>query len=830
MSLIKRSNNSRGLAKVSSRGSTRRRARAAGAIFEALEGRWLLSFPPTTPPIIPAGTFLVTSAPYNAVGNGVAVNTAAIQQAINDCVAAGGGTVEIPFVANTANIYLTNELVIPGNNVNLQVDTGVTLQALSKSSLSTSGSGIIAAKNVHDLEISGGGTIDGNGASWWPSTSGPNLIVFNGVNNVLFNDVHFNNSPHEHLVFQANGNSVPCNNVTINNVTILTSSTSPNTDGMDPCATNMLIENCNISDGDDDIVAKPQHGVVANITIQNCTIGYGHGISVGGQTNAGMNGMIVVNCTFDGTANGLRLKAGSPNGNLTTNISYSNITMINVQNPIFIDSYYANGDNNIPTNPTTVNRTAGANSPTWTNISYTNIVSTWVTNDPTYNSTIYGSSNAGMLWGLPSIPINGVTFNNVQLSAFSGMQVNFAVGVTFDANSHITVDPNSPTGDLTSTGDGVHPTPYQASITLAGFTNQDIGSPTVPLGTSPVIYDPDSTNWAIQGDGAAIGSTSDQFNYSYESISGDQAISAQLLSLTGPGGGAVPSAGVMYRNSTSANDAFAAVVQTTNNQLLFEYRTTAGGATTTSAPISASIGAEYVQVVRSGSTFTGQYSTDGVHWTTIGSASIAAIGSTADAGLAVTSDSNGALAPATFAHVQITPATVVAPAVSSFSVNGGAVQRSMDTLVSVVFNQPVNLATGAITLVQRATGGGSPTTMTFTLSSTDNTTWNLTFPGGVGSSLPNGIYDLAVTAADVTSIATGTPMSDDQTFTFHRLFGDADGNGVVNNADYFAFKQAFATISGGAGYNAIFDYDGNGVINNADYFQFKLDFGVQFVY
>jgi methionine-rich copper-binding protein CopC len=173
--------------------------------------------------------------------------------------------------------------------------------------------------------------------------------------------------------------------------------------------------------------------------------------------------------------------------------------------------------------------------------------------------------------------------------------------------------------------------------------------------------------------------------------------------------------------------------------------------------------------------------------------------------------------------------TAVAPVVSSFSVNGGAVQRSMDTLVTVVFSQPVNL-NNAIALVQRATGGGSPTPMAFTLASADNMTWNLTFPSGKGASLPNGIYDLTVTAANVTSITSGLAMPADQVFTFHRLFGDADGNGIVNNADYFAFKKAYAQTIGSPGYNPIFDYDGNGVVNNADYFQFKLDYGVQLLY
>jgi uncharacterized repeat protein (TIGR03803 family) len=172
-----------------------------------------------------------------------------------------------------------------------------------------------------------------------------------------------------------------------------------------------------------------------------------------------------------------------------------------------------------------------------------------------------------------------------------------------------------------------------------------------------------------------------------------------------------------------------------------------------------------------------------------------------------------------------------APVVSSFAVNGGAAQRSMVTSATVVFNQPVNLATGAISLVQRATGGGSPTTITAVISSSDNVTWNLTFPAYTGGSLPDGIYDLTVTAADVTSSSTPTlTMSGgDQTFTFDRLFGDADGNGIVNNADYFQFKKTYGQASGSANYNPIFDYDANGIVNNADYFQFKARYGQQIV-
>jgi hypothetical protein len=174
--------------------------------------------------------------------------------------------------------------------------------------------------------------------------------------------------------------------------------------------------------------------------------------------------------------------------------------------------------------------------------------------------------------------------------------------------------------------------------------------------------------------------------------------------------------------------------------------------------------------------------------------------------------------------------TAVAPMLSSYSVNSGAAQRSMVTEATVVFNQPVNLASGAISLVQRGTGGGSPTAITFTQGTSDNTTWNLTFPTYIGGSLPDGIFDLTVTAADVTSVSAPTlAMPSDQTFTFDRLFGDSDGNGIVNNADYFQFKKTYAQSSGSANYNPLFDYDANGIVNNADYFQFKQRYGQQIV-
>ena len=96
---------------------------------------------------------------YGAVGDGVKTNTTAIQNAINAAAVGGatnglsGGTVEIP-----AGVYLSGPLTMK-NFVNLQIDAGATLQMLPYGSFPAT-SDFISASSLHDLEISGSGTID----------------------------------------------------------------------------------------------------------------------------------------------------------------------------------------------------------------------------------------------------------------------------------------------------------------------------------------------------------------------------------------------------------------------------------------------------------------------------------------------------------------------------------------------------------------------------------------------------------------------------------------------------------------------------------------------
>jgi polygalacturonase len=399
-------------------------------------------------PVIPGAVFAITA--YGAVGDGATDNTTAIQNTIKAAQAAGGGTVKIPAAAAP---YLCGPVSI-GSNIMLQVDAGATLQALpygggtnAPGTYPLGGSTYTNFISItgSNVGISGPGTIEGNGAAWWAAFNAnnnmphrPYLIRFSNCNFVLIRNVTFQNSPMFHVAFGATSN------VTIDGVIVRAPTTSVNTDAIDPSGSHYLIQNCDISTGDDDICLKPQSTFCSDITIRNCTIGTGHGISIGGQTNSGLDGMTVTNCTFNGTDNGLRMKADPTEGGLVQNVTYSNLTMTNVQYPIVFYSYYDQVGNPGATsgsNQTTLARVQAWNAtppntayhdyatttmPTWRNITINNLTATRSGSAPDGYSTI---------WGLPNLPIANVTLNNVTLNGYAGFEICNATNVQLTGGS-----------------------------------------------------------------------------------------------------------------------------------------------------------------------------------------------------------------------------------------------------------------------------------------------------------------------------------------------------------------------------------------------------------
>ena len=388
-----------------------------------------------TPPLpnIPAGNFNINS--YGAVGDGVTDNTTAIQDAINDASTAGGGTVEIP-----TGTFLSGPLTLL-SDINLQLDSGAILRMLPQQAYPNT-SPLITVSSQNNLEITGSGIIDGqaNFASWWtnkpstlPTSQRPALVAFNNCKLVLVQNITLENPPSMHITVKGNDA-----NMTFQGITINTSGSSPNTDGIDLIGTNVLVENCSISDGDDCIALGSTGGTSYYTLITNCAFGLGHGLSIGGNTKAGVSNLVVANCTFNGTQNGIRLKSdnasSSPGaGGITQNLLYENLAMTNITYaPILIYSYYNEPTSGIDVSPSNAaSETVSAVVPTtciWRNIVFSNITAT---------TTAGFSEQAGVLWGRTEMPMTNIVFYNVNVAGYYPFDIYNADNVQF-INSHVT--------------------------------------------------------------------------------------------------------------------------------------------------------------------------------------------------------------------------------------------------------------------------------------------------------------------------------------------------------------------------------------------------------
>src|SRR4051812_19271369 len=314
---------------------------ASACTVDSLEPRRLFAAPPL--PVIPSTVFNITT--YGAT-TASANNATAIQAAINAASSAGGGTVEVP-----AGTFMSGPITL-SSKINLQIDTGAVLKAVAMANYpnNTSPSNFITISGKNNVEISGSGTIDGNGQDWWTAYIANNTIsrprIINGSSSggtsndkIWIRNVTIQNSPQFNLALSGS-NNVTIDGITIFNPTSSASNISPNTDGIDMGGSHWLIQNSTIDTGDDNIVAKPGNTFCSDMTVTNCLFKHGHGLSIGGQTGLGLNGLTVTNCTFDGTTTGIRMKCDRRqlNGGLVTNCSYSNITMYNVQYPININT------------------------------------------------------------------------------------------------------------------------------------------------------------------------------------------------------------------------------------------------------------------------------------------------------------------------------------------------------------------------------------------------------------------------------------------------------------------------------------------------------------
>jgi hypothetical protein len=212
----------------------------------------------------------------------------------------------------------------------------------------------------------------------------------------------------------------------------------------------------------------------------------------------------------------------------------------------------------------------------------------------------------------------------------------------------ITIPAGATSGPLTvsvaPTMNTSNPRTFTVPTLPAPWQNQDVGTVGV-AGTASYA----NGVITVQASGQQIWGTADGLHYVYQSLVGDGTLVARVGSLAG--GGSTQGAGVMIRETLDGNSRNA-YVGFSQAKIYFTNRTTTGG-TTTAQNLTGQTLPSWVKLTRSGNTFTGYASPDGVTWVQIGSPKTISMTATVYVGLAVSSGTNAALATAAFDSVSV---------------------------------------------------------------------------------------------------------------------------------------------------------------------------------
>lgn len=125
--------------------------------------------------------------------------------------------------------------------------------------------------------------------------------------------------------------------------------------------------------------------------------------------SGGVKNIVISNCVFDGTDRGIRLKTARGRGGIVENIRVSNIVMRNIRDQaIVMDMQYAK----------TEVEPVSERTPQFKNI---------------FISDMAGSTNrVGLLRGLDEMPIENVSFNNINMQAKAGFSLENAQKIMFN--------------------------------------------------------------------------------------------------------------------------------------------------------------------------------------------------------------------------------------------------------------------------------------------------------------------------------------------------------------------------------------------------------------
>jgi hypothetical protein len=180
------------------------------------------------------------------------------------------------------------------------------------------------------------------------------------------------------------------------------------------------------------------------------------------------------------------------------------------------------------------------------------------------------------------------------------------------------------------------------------WADADINSPPI---AGEAIYT--NSAFTVSGCGNDIWSTADQFNFLYQTAIGDETNTARVASLTSSN--VWSKSGVMFRETTDANSAYIGLYVTVSNGVSMQFRPSTGASAIDEARATGIVAPYWVRLVRSGNTFTGYRSADGINWTFVAATNLTMANSLL-AGLAVCSHDTTKSNLSVFDNVSIAPA------------------------------------------------------------------------------------------------------------------------------------------------------------------------------
>ena len=392
--------------------------------------------------------------------------TSLINQSIEKAATEGGGTIFFP-----AGLYLTGAIKMK-SNITIHIESGAVIRFSDnfddylpfvlmrwEGTVMNSFSPLFYAVDAENLTITGRGKVEGQGAKWWAENDRlsrivrenksddvaltkyqqmwadanpdftvepyyqrsvlrkffrPPFIQFFRCKNIRIDGITIVDSPFWTI------NPEFCDNITIHGVTIINHPDSPNTDGINPSScSNVHISNCHLDVGDDCITIKSGRDgdgrkwgkASENITITNCTMLAGHGgVVIGSEMSGGVKKITISNCVFDGTDAGIRFKASRGRGGIVEEIRVDNIVMNNIQRNAFIfDLYYDKDSQPEPVSERT---------PVFRNIHISNVTGSNI-------------NKIGYITGIEEMPIEEISFSNVNMSGKEGFSAKTARNIQF---------------------------------------------------------------------------------------------------------------------------------------------------------------------------------------------------------------------------------------------------------------------------------------------------------------------------------------------------------------------------------------------------------------